>query len=124
KERVGGKVDRVSRLVKQGDLDAALVEVQMIERAIPTLQLLQVDAHAPLLLPTRNVAAAVAVTNVIAFQPAGQCVFTGWPRQPIGQQSQHAAWPVVDRIFLGQQLRPAATGIENLPQPELVEQMT
>ena len=80
KHQVGLEVEQVAQLLIQRDFDAALVEVQVIERAIPTLQLLQIDAHAPLLFPARNVAAAVPVTSVIAFQPTGQRVFTGRPR--------------------------------------------
>ena len=68
----------------QRHFNRLFVQQQMIQRAIPALQLRQVDLHPPTLLPARHIAAAVAVADVIGLQPIGQGVFARRPRQAVG----------------------------------------
>ncbi len=100
-----------------------LVQPQMIQRAIPTLQLPQVDLDAALLLPTGYVPATMPVAHVIGLQPRGQTVLAGRPHQAVGDQHQDAADPVVGGVFARPQLGPTPTSIEPLPEAQLVEEV-
>ncbi|MEE8272824.1 MAG: hypothetical protein V3R98_14010, partial [Alphaproteobacteria bacterium] len=95
----------------------------MIEAAVPTLQLGQVDLHTSLLFPMRYIAAPVAVAHVIGFQPPRQRMFAARTYQPVGHQRQDATGPVVVGIFFRQQARPATAHIQDLPQTQLLEQV-
>ena len=117
------QVKQIAQSVIQRQLDATLVQIQVIERAIPGLQLPQVDLDSDVLFPARNVAPSLAVADIIGFQPAGQRMLASRPCQPIGQQRQHSAGPIIVGIFFGHQFGPAATGVQDVPQAQLLKQM-
>src|SRR5713101_1670797 len=96
----------------------------MVQGAVPALQLRQVDLHAPVLFPTRQVAAASAVADIIGLQPLGQGMLARRTHESVGDQHQDATDPIVIRIFARQQLRPTLTGIEQWPQTQLAKEVT
>ena len=68
--QLGLKIEQVPQPVIQGDFDRTLIEIQMVQRAIPTLQLRQVDPHATLLFPARDVPITSEAGR--AVNPVGQ----------------------------------------------------
>ena len=107
----------------QRHFNRLFVQQQMIQRAIPALQLRQVDLHAATWLPARHIAAAVAVAAVIRIEPIGQGVFARRPRQAVGDQHPHTTHPIVVRVLFGPQLGPPPARIEPVPKRQLIEEV-
>jgi len=53
-------------------------------------QLTEMDADPVVLVPVRQEAPALAVTDEVGLQPAGQTVFAGVPNQAIGDQYERS----------------------------------
>src|ERR1700730_10697398 len=85
------ELEQVAKPMVERHFDGFFVQLQMIERAIPTLQLNQVDLYPTLILPTRQVAAAGAITDVIGFQPGGQRMFAARIHEPAREQNEQPA---------------------------------
>jgi hypothetical protein len=58
-------VKQIALPLVERHFDRLFVQNQVIERAIPALRLHQVYPHSTLLFPTRHIAAAVAVADVV-----------------------------------------------------------
>ena len=99
-------VDAQRKQVAQGDkqrvLDLRLARQQLIERAVPVLELPRRDPHpwrpARLALgvvaPRRQEAAATAIAHEVGLQPARQAMLAGRRGEPIGNQRQN---PIAQR---------------------------
>jgi hypothetical protein len=81
---------------EQRALDLRLAGEQLVERAIPLLQLPRSDPHPRrqaglafgVVAPCRDETAAAAVADKIVLQPLRQRMFASWRRQSIGDQHQ------------------------------------
>ena len=77
-------------------LDLRLAGEQLVERAIPLLQLVRLDAHPrcpaglafDVVAPCRDETAAAAIADKIVLQPLRQRMLAPWRRQSIGDQHQ------------------------------------
>ena len=77
-------------------LDLRLAGEQLVERTIPLLQLMRLDAHPRrqaglafgVVTPCRDETAATAIADKIVLQPLRQCMLASWRRQSIGDQHQ------------------------------------
>jgi hypothetical protein len=77
-------------------LDLRLACEQLVERAIPLLQLPRFDAHTwcsaglalGVVAPCGNEAPAAAVADKVILQPPRQCMLAAGGRQPIGNERQ------------------------------------
>lgn len=87
---------QVAQREKQGVFDLRLERQQLIERAVPVLELARLDPHPRrparlprgVIAPRRHEAAAVAVADEVGLQPARQAMLAPRRRQPIGDQDQ------------------------------------
>src|SRR5207248_10295329 len=96
-------------------LDLVLGVVELIEGAIPGIQLPGMDADPPPLVPVREEASAPTITDEITFEPAGQSVLAGRSDQAIGDEHEGA-------VSKGNAFGFADPGVEDGPEPQLVEQ--
>jgi len=88
------KRKQVAQPHKQRVLDLRLAREQLVERAIPLLQLSRRHAHARcpaglafrVVAPCRDEAPTATITDKIALQPLRQRMLAGRRRQPIGHQ--------------------------------------
>ena len=79
-------------------LDLRLALEQLIERAIPLLQLPRRYPHAwasaglafPIVAPRRDPTPAMTITDEIVLQPLRQRMLAAWARQAVGDQNQGA----------------------------------
>ena len=88
--------EQIAQPHKQRLLDLRLARQQLVERAIPLLELAHLDAHPRrptglafrVLAPGGDEAPAAAVADKIALQPPRQGMLAARRRQPIGHQHQ------------------------------------
>ena len=109
------EAEQVAEVMIEGHLDLLLGGHELIEGAVPGLELLEVDPDSLVLVPIGNEPAAPAIAEEVSLQPAGQAMFAGGADEPIGDQDER---PVGERHTLGLTER----RVEDGPQPELVEQ--
>ena len=91
--------------------------VELIECAIPGVQLPGMHADPPVSVPVGNEASAQAIADEVALEPAGQSMFAGWLDESIGDQDEG---PVSEGNTFGF----AEQGVEDRPESQLVEQGT
>ena len=99
----------------EGHLDLLLGGHELVEGAVPGLELLEVDPDSLVLVPVGHEPAAPAIAEEVGLQPAGQAMFAGGPDESIGDQDER---PIGERHALSLTER----RVEDGPQPELVEQ--
>src|SRR5262249_9890317 len=109
--------------VTEGDPDGAVGGSEPVKSAVPSVELLEVDLHASSAGPARHEAPAVAITEEVGLQPAGQAVFAAGAHETIGNEDEGPIGirdlsSILPGFGLSQVL------IENLPECELVEQGT
>ena len=109
------EAEQVAEVMIEGHLDLLLGRHELIESAVPGLELLEVDPDSLVLVPVGHEPAAPAIAEEVGLQPAGQAMFAGGADEPIGDQDER---PVGERHTLGLTER----RVEDGPQPELVEQ--
>ena len=92
----------------------------MIQRAIPTHQLREVDLHTLVLLPDGLVTTSATIANEVGLQPGRQSMFAGRLRDPIGDQHQGAAHPVIMRILPRNRFGTVSRPIEQTTQSQFL----
>src|SRR5262249_30202911 len=113
--QIGPEAEEITQAMVQRHLDSLFGPVELIERAIPGLQLGGMRTNASVLVPLRHESAAFAVTDKVGLQPAGDPVLTGRIDEAIGHEHKG---PVGQRHVFGSPQR----FVEDLPEAELVEQ--
>ncbi len=98
KHQIRLEAEQVAEVVIQGQLDLLLGGDELIQRAVSTLELLEMDLDPLVLVPARHEAPALSVADEDGLQPAGQAVFTGRADQAIGDQHER---PVGEGYTLG-----------------------
>ena len=95
--------------------DLVLGRVELIEGAVPGVELAGMDADPPALVPVGDEASALAVADEVGLEPAGEAVLTGRGDEPVGDEHEGA---VGERDAFG---LPEVL-VEDGPEAELVEQ--
>src|SRR4051812_19806223 len=95
--------------------DLVLGPEELIEGAVPGVELAGMDADAAVLVPVGDEASALAVADEVGLEPAGQAVLTGRCDEPVGDEHEGT---VGERDASG----PAEVSIEDVPEAELIEQ--
>jgi hypothetical protein len=118
--------EQIAQAQIQIALDALLVLEQLIERAIPLLELTHLDLHARcaaglachLVAPLCHPSPAMTITDEVALQPARQPMLAAGRSKPIEHQHEGA---VTERVAIAPARK--AEPIEHRLQPELTPQM-
>ena len=113
--QLGLEAEQVAEPMIEGHLDLVLGGYELIEGAVPGLELLEMDPDPLVLVPVGHESPAPAIADEVGLQPAGQAVFAGGPGEAIGDQDER---PVREWHALGL----AQRRVEDGPEPELVEQ--
>jgi hypothetical protein len=113
--QVGLEAEEVAEAVVERHFDLVLGRVELIEGAVPGVELAGMDADPAALVPMGNEASALAVADEVGLEPAGEAVLTGRGDEPIGDEHEGA---VGERDVFS----PAEFLIEDGPEAELFEQ--
>ena len=89
--------------------------MELVEGAIPGVELAGMDADPSALVPMRNEATALAVADEIGLEPAGEPMLTGRGDEPVGDEHEGA-------VGEGDALGEPEVLVEDRPEAELVEQ--
>jgi hypothetical protein len=114
-DQLGLEAEEIAEAVVQGHLDALFGRQELIEGAIPGVELAGMDADPSALMPMRNEATTLAFADEIGLEPAGQPVLTGRSDQPVGDEHEGA-------VSEGNVLGEPEVLVEDGPEAELVEQ--
>jgi hypothetical protein len=63
--------------VVERDLDLVLGLVELVEGAVPGIELTRMDANPPVLVPVGDESSPVAVADEVGLEPAGEAVLAG-----------------------------------------------
>src|SRR4051812_28480159 len=108
------EAEEVAGPVEQRDFDAFFGRVELVEGAVPSVELPGVDADSAALVPVGNEASALAIADEVGLEPAGQAVLAGRGDEPVGNEHEGA---VGERYAFGM----AEVLVEDGPESELVE---
>jgi hypothetical protein len=89
--------------------------VELIEGAIPGVQLPGMDTDPSALVPVGNEASALAIADEVAFEPTGQSMFAGRLDQSVGDQDEGS-------VGEGNAFGFAELAVEDRPEAQLIEQ--
>ena len=64
--------------------------MELVEGAVPGVELAGVDADPAARVPLGKEASALAVADEVGFEPAGQAVLTGGSDEPVGDEYEGA----------------------------------
>src|SRR5262249_22100171 len=84
------EVEQIAQAAKEFHFDTFFARQQLIERAIPWLEPVEVYPNTTLLLPVSQDPLSVTSTDKIALQPLGQCMLAARTAKTIGHQPQHS----------------------------------
>jgi hypothetical protein len=112
---VGLEAKEVAETVVQRHVDLVLGRVQLIESAIPGVELAGIDSDPPMLAPVRDEASSLAIADEVGLEPTGQAVLAGGGDETIGDEHEGA---VRERDAFG----PPQVFVEDGPEPQLLEQ--
>src|SRR5271157_4119622 len=83
-------MEQIAQPSKEFHLDTFFVRQQLVERAIPLLEPVQVYPYATLLLPASQNPLSITSTDKIALQPLRQRVLAARTTESIGHQHQYS----------------------------------
>ena len=114
-DQVGLEAEEVAEAVIQRHFDAVLGPEELVEGAVPGVELAGMDADAAAAVPMGEEASALPVADEVGLEPAGQPMLTGRGDEPVGDQREGA-------VGEGDALGLAEVLVEDRPEAELVEQ--
>jgi hypothetical protein len=114
-DQVGLETEEIAEAVVERHFDPVFGRVELVEGAVPGVELAGMDANPSALVPMGNEATARAVADEVGFEPAGEPMLTGRRDEPVGDEYEGA---VGERNALGV----AEVLVEDRPEAELVEQ--
>src|SRR5271157_5995619 len=82
-------MEQIAQPSKEFHLDTFFVRQQLVQRAIPLLEPVQIYPDPTLLLPASQNPLAITSTDKIALQPLRQGVLAAGTAETIGHQHQH-----------------------------------
>ena len=112
--QLGLEAEEVAEAVVERHFDAVFGRVELVEGAVPGVELAGMNADPPALVPVGDEASALAVTDEVGFEPAGEAVLAGGGDEPVGDEHEGA---VGERDAVGA----AKVLVEDGPETELVE---
>ena len=89
--------------------------MELVEGAVPGVELAGMDADPSALVPMGDEASALAVADEVGLEPAGQPMLTGRGDEPVGDEHEGA-------VGEGDALGLPEVLVEDRPEAELVEQ--
>ena len=99
----------------QRHFDAVLGPEELVEGAVPGIELTGMDADPAALVPMGDEPSAHSVADEVGLEPAGQAMFTGRGDEPVGDQREGA-------VGEGDALGSPEVLVEDRPEAELVEE--
>src|SRR4051812_48627764 len=115
KDQLGLEAEEVAEAVVEGDFDPVLGREELVEGAVPGVELAGMDADPAALVPVGNEASPLAVADEVGLQPARERVLAGWGDEPVGDEDEGA---VGERNAFG----PPEVLVEDAPEAQLIEQ--
>jgi hypothetical protein len=113
--QVGLEAEEVAEVTVESHFDLVFGRVELVEGAIPGVELAGMDADPPSSVPVGDEASPFAVADEVGLEPAGEAVLAGGGDEPVGEEHEGA---VGERDAFG----PPEFLVENGPEAELVEQ--
>jgi hypothetical protein len=101
--------------VVERHLDLVLGVVELVEGAVPGVELARMDADPAAAVPVGDEAATLAIADEVGLEPSGEAVFAGRSDEPIGDKHEGA---VGERDGFG----PSEVFVEEIPKAQLIEQ--
>ncbi len=95
--------------------DAVLGRVELVEGAVPGVELAGMDADPSALSPVGDEASSLAIADEVGLEPAGQTVLAGGGDEPVGDEHESA---VRERDSFGS----PQVFVEDGPEAQLLEQ--
>src|SRR5262249_54853225 len=112
--QLGLEAEEVAEAVVERHFDRLLGRAELIEGAIPGVELARMDADPAALVPLGDEASALAVADEVGLEPAGEPMLTGRRDEPVGDEHEGA---VGERNAFG---LPEVL-IEDAPEAQLIE---
>jgi len=78
------EAEEVPETIIERYFDLVFGSIELIERAVPRLQLTRMDADSAVGVPIGSESSALAITEEVRFKPAGQVVLAGGPDESVG----------------------------------------
>src|SRR5438105_7119146 len=114
-DQVGLEAEEVAETVVERHFNPVFGRVELVEGAVPGVELAGMDADPPALVPVRDEASALAIADEVSLEPAGEPVLTGRSDEPVGDEHEGA---VGERNAFG----PPEVLVEDVPEAQLIEQ--
>src|SRR5262249_30205659 len=114
-DQVRLEAEEVAEAMVEGHFDPVFGREELVEGAVPGVELAGMDADPVALVPMGEKTSALAVADEVGLEPAGQAMLTGGCDQPVGDEHEGA---VGERDTLG---APEVL-VEDRPEADLVEQ--
>src|ERR1700674_1494832 len=86
--QVGLEAEEVAETVVERHFDLVLGRVELIEGAVPGVELAGMDTDPPALVPVGDEASALAIADEVGLEPAGEPVLTGGGDGPVGDEHE------------------------------------
>jgi hypothetical protein len=115
KDHVGLEAEEVAEPVVEGHLDLVLGGVELVEGAVPGVELSGMDADPFSLMPVGDEASALAIADEVGLEPAGQAMLTPGGDEPVGHEHEGA-------VGEGNTSGPPEVLVEDGAEAELVEE--
>src|SRR5262249_13909120 len=114
-DHVGLEAEEVAEPMVERHFDALFGPMELVEGAIPGVELAGVDADALTLMPVWDKASSLAIAHEVGLEPAGPPMLTGRGDEAVGDEDEGT---VGERNAFGA----SEVMVEDLPEPELSEQ--
>src|SRR3954451_10514555 len=115
KDQLGLEAEEVAEAVVEGDFDPALGREELVEGAVPGVELAGMDADPAAPVRVGEEASALAVADEVGLEPAGEPVLAGRGDEPVGDEHEGA-------VGEGDAFGVPEVLVEDVPEAQLVEQ--
>ena len=89
-DQIGLEAEEVAEAVIQRHFDLVLGLEELVEGAVPGIELAGMDADPSAAVPMGDEPSALAVADEVGLEPAGQAMLTGRGDEPVGDQHEGA----------------------------------
>src|SRR4051794_9160135 len=114
-DQLGLEAEEVAEAEVERHFDPVLGREELVEGAIPGVELAGMDADPAAAVPVGEEASPLAVADEVGLEPAGEPVLAGRGDEPVGDEHEGA---VGERDALG----PPEVSVEDVPEAQLIEQ--
>src|SRR5512135_3543883 len=116
-DQLGLEAEEVAEAVVECHFDPVLGREELVEGAVPGVELAGMDADPAALVPVEDEASALTVADEVGLEPGGEPVLAGGRDEPVGDEHEGA---IGERDAFG---TPEVL-VEDLPETQLAEQGT